>query len=170
MTIPVRIANFNAYADGDKLLGVTGDIKLPNLEPLSETISGAGMMGEILVGNPGHFGSLSIEIPFRTMTAQAFTLLKASGQTITLRGGSQMLDETTSQITHVPVKVTFKGPPAGLDLGKFAVGAGTESKNKVEIWYLKVEIDGKVFVELDKLNFVYILNGEDQLADITPHM
>lgn len=169
-TIPTRIANFNAYLDENVLLGVTGEVKLPNLEAMSETISGAGIMGEIDVANPGHFGNLPVEIPFRTLETQAFQLLSPDGKTITLRGAKQELDQETSQLKHVPVKITMKGPTKGLDLGKFGVGQATESKITVECWYIKIEIDGKVLLELDKLNFVFILNDKDMLADIKPHM
>lgn len=168
--LPVRISNFNVYLGETKQLGVSGEIKLPNLEALSETLSGAGILGELEVGNPGHFGPLPVEIPFNTLDARQFQMLKNSDDAIVVRGASQYLDQATSKLNHVGVKVTIKGPRQSNDLGTFAVGKPTGSQVTVDAWYLKVEVNNEIYVEIDKLNWVYILNGEDQLADMTPHM
>lgn len=168
--LPVRISNFNVYLGETKMLGVAGEIKLPNLEALSETVSGAGILGELEVGNPGHFGSLPVEIPFNTLDARQFDMLKNSDDPLVLRGASQYLDPATSRLNHFGVKVTVKGPRQSNDLGTFAVGKPTGSQVTVDAWYLKVEVNNEIYVEIDKLNWVYVLNGEDQLKDITPYM
>lgn len=168
--IPVRVANYNVYLGEKKLEGVAGEIKMPNMEALSETLDGAGILGELDVANPGHFGALTVEIPFRTLDSQQFELLKNSDAALILRGATQYMDRETQKLQHVPVKITLKGPRKGNDLGSFAVGKATQSKVTVDAWYIKVEVDGQVYTELDKLNFKYVLNGEDQLADITPYM
>lgn len=51
-------------------------------------------------------------------------------------------------------------------LGKVAKGKKMESKVELEILYIKVEINNAVVLELDKLNFVFVLNGKDMLAQI----
>lgn len=53
-----------------------------------------------------------------------------------------------------------------MELGKLAAGTQTETKNTIEVLYLKVEENGKVLLELDKLNSIYIVDGEDLLADV----
>lgn len=168
--LPVRIANFNLYLGETRLIGVAGEVKMPNLEALSETLSGAGILGEFEIGNPGHFGALPVEIPFNTLDERQFEILKNSDDPIVLRGASQYLDKGTSRLKYAGVKVTIKGPRQGTDLGSFAVGKPTNSQIKVDAWYLKVEVDNVTYLEIDKLNWVYVLNGEDQLADMTPHM
>ena len=41
-----------------------------------------------------------------------------------------------------------------------------EQTAELEILYIKVEINNAVVLELDKLNFVFVLNGKDMLAQI----
>jgi uncharacterized protein len=53
-----------------------------------------------------------------------------------------------------------------LELGKVAVGAATETKNTLEVVYIKVEEDGKKLLEVDKLNFVCEIDGEDIVGSI----
>ncbi|TYS66371.1 phage tail protein [Bacillus infantis] len=168
--IPEKIGNFNVYDDTEKLMGLTGEITLPNLEAMTETISGAGMLGEIDSANPGHFGSLSIEIPFRVLYQKSFSLLKYTGRNFYLRANQQSYDATTGRLVQSGVKITLRTAPKGLNLGKFANGASSETTNTLEILYIKIEVAGVVVLELDKLNFVYIVDGEDMLADIKKYI
>ena len=45
--IPGVINNFNLYNDGTVLVGLTGEIPLPDFEGMTETLSGPGILGEI---------------------------------------------------------------------------------------------------------------------------
>src|SRR5690554_4594834 len=90
--IPDKVVNFNIYNEEEKLVGVSGEVTLPNFEAIAETISGAGIAGEFESPTPGHFGSSQIEIPFRTIYDQSFKMMNPRGQTITLRGSQQIMD------------------------------------------------------------------------------
>jgi P2 family phage contractile tail tube protein len=162
--IPEKVINYNAYDDTEKLVGVTGEITLPNLEAMSETISGAGILGEYDSASAGHFGAMAIDITFRTLFEKSFSLLANSGRPLILRAAQQSYDVASGKVQYRGLKITLKGPPKGLNLGKIGVGAATETTNTMEVLYIKIEEDGKVLLELDKLNYIYILDGEDQLS------
>ncbi|CAM4110920.1 phage major tail tube protein [Mesobacillus thioparans] len=164
--IPEKVVNYNVYDDTEKLVGIASEVTLPSLENLSETVSGAGILGEYESPTPGHFGSMTIEIPFRTILDKSFQLMKNRGRSIVLRAAQQSYDVSSGQASTRPLKITVRGIPKGLELGKLAVGGMTESKNTMEVLYLKVEENGKVLLELDKLNFIFKVQGEDLLADI----
>ncbi|MBM7580008.1 phage major tail tube protein [Jeotgalibacillus terrae] len=165
--IPEKVWNFKAYDDTDELIGITGEITLPNLEAMSETVSGAGIMGEYESTNPGHFGSLTIELPFKSLSQKNFSLMKSTGRPIVLRAAQQSYDSTAGRIMHRPLKITLKGQPKSLTLGKLSPGAATETTNVMEVLYIKIEENNTVLLELDKLNYVFILDGEDMLKDLT---
>jgi hypothetical protein len=164
--IPEKVVNYNVYNENEKLVGVSGEVTLPNLEAMAETIGGAGIAGEIESPTPGHFGSLSIEIPFRVIHDQSFTILQPRGQTLYLRASQQSYDVSGGKIEHKGLKVTLKVIPKGIDLGTIGVGKMTETKNTLEVLYIKIELGNKVLLEVDKLNFVYVVNGFDVLAEI----
>ena len=46
-TIPTKINRYNVYNKGNRLLGVGEEMTLPDFEPSSETVTGAGILGEI---------------------------------------------------------------------------------------------------------------------------
>jgi P2 family phage contractile tail tube protein len=164
--IPEKVVNFNVYDEGEKLVGVAGEITLPNLEAMTETISGAGIAGEYESATPGHFRSITTEIPFRTILDHSFKLMVPGGRTITLRASQQSYDVAGGEIQHRGLKIVLKVMPKGLDLGKLAVGSPTDTKNSLEVLYIKIVENNKTLLELDKLNFIFIVNGIDVLAAI----
>ncbi|MCT4543295.1 MAG: phage major tail tube protein [Vallitalea sp.] len=164
--IPEKVVGYNVYNGGGKLTGVTGEVTLPNLEAMSETISGAGIAGEYESPTPGHFGSTQIEIPFRTLYDTSFNLMVPKGQTLVLRASQQSYDVSDGQVKYRPLKITLRTIPKGIDLGKIGTGKPTETKNTLEVLYIKIEENGKVLLELDKLNFIFIVNGIDVLGPI----
>lgn len=164
--IPEKVVNYNIYDEGEKLIGVEAETTLPNFEAMTETISGAGIAGEYDSPTPGHFGSMEIEISYRTLSGQATKLMIPKAQVITLRGSQQLNDIAAGEMKYIPVKITLKVAPKNLDLGSFSVGQPTGTKNNLEILYIKVVVDGEEIIELDKLNFIYKVNGEDILADV----
>ena len=60
--IPGVINNFNLYNDGTVLVGLTGEISLPDFEGMTETLSGPGILGEIEEVIIGQFGSMSARL------------------------------------------------------------------------------------------------------------
>ena len=52
-TIPTKINRYNVYNRGNRLLGMGDELTLPDFEPSSETVSGAGILGEIDDPTPG---------------------------------------------------------------------------------------------------------------------
>lgn len=164
--IPDKIINFNVYNEAEKLLGVSGEITLPDFESISETLSGAGILGEIESPTPGHFGSQEIEIPFRTLTQSSMKLLEHENNTFIFRAAQQSRSIQDNKTVIRPLKIITKGALKGINLGKLSVGGQTETTVKQEIYYIKVEENGETLLELDKLNFIYIVNGVDKLADV----
>ncbi|WP_121614792.1 phage major tail tube protein [Virgibacillus halodenitrificans] len=164
--MPEKVINYNVYSDTDKLLGVAAEVTLPNFEAMTETVSGAGIAGEYESATLGHFGSQTIEIPFRTITDKSFSLMKNNGKPIVLRAAQQSYDVAAGKVSQRGLKITVKGQPKGLDLGTMAVGGLTETTNVLEVLYIKIEENGRTLLEFDKLNFVFIVDGEDILGDV----
>lgn len=164
--IPEKVYDYNAYDDNQQLIGIASEITLPNLELMSETISGAGIMGEYESTTAGHFSSLEFEIQFRTLFQQSFGLLEYSGRPLILRAIQQSTNRESRKVEYRPLKITVIYQPKGLNLGKLGKGVATETSNALEATYLKIEENGVVLLEVDKLNYIYVLNGVDQLKGI----
>ena len=165
--IPQFVTNFRVYNSGNALLGVTGDVTMPNFEAMTEAISGAGILGEFEASIPGSFKSQNLEIPFRIVDTEMFKIAASSAMpSLTLRGDQMITDYANGGIVHQGLRVESRGPVSGIDLGKLQPGKPTDGKLKQEILFIAIYIDEKEVLYLDKLNFIYRLNGVDMLAGI----
>lgn len=161
--IPEKLINFRVYLEGDNLIGVA-DVALPKLSAMTETVSGAGIAGEVESPVIGHYGSMTATINFRTLNADAGTLAKPKAHLLDFRGSQQVYD--SGEYKTVPVRVTVKAIPKDVDLGKFKVGSPTETSDEFEVVYLKLYVDGEERVEIDKYNSIARFDGVDVLEGV----
>ena len=122
--IPSKINAFNVYKDGPKetstvLVGLSDEVALPDFGSLTETLSGPGILGEIDDPTLGHFQSMEMEIPFRTMDSDLFTLCNdTSSVTLTLRGSIQYTEADSGATAFKPMRIVVRGKNKGLTGGK----------------------------------------------------
>lgn len=167
MAIATKINAYNAYLSGSKLIGLADEVTLPDFEAMTETLSGAGLLGEIDEPLLGHFKSIEMEIPFRTLNNDIFKLANAqSNVNVTLRMSTQTLNESDMKTDFVPSRVVIKGKNKSFSGGKVKQGNGTGSSIKIEVMYILIEVNGKSKFELDKINFVYKVDGKDLLDKV----
>ncbi len=165
--IPELVNAFNVYLKGNKLVGVSGEVELPELEAMTETIELAGSLGELETPATGHFSSAKMKIPFAVLHEDLFSLIDTTKPVeITLRGSMQCQDPKTGATDYYPIKIVVRGKATTTTLGVLSKGKKGEPEIELEISYIKVVINNITGLELDKLNFKYVLNGEDMLAKI----
>jgi len=157
--IPEVIHDFNLYLSGNKLVGVTGEVAIPDFESLTETISGAGILGEIETVVAGRFGSMTQEIPFRVANADLFKMVDPTTPLeLTLRGAIQYNIVANGAVDYVGMRVVFRGRTKKLAIGTVKQGGPMDSSIGLELTYVLIELDGETKVELDKINGVYKVN------------
>ncbi|WP_303872373.1 phage major tail tube protein [Tepidanaerobacter acetatoxydans] len=164
MRIPDRLIGYRVYKEGKFI--ATADVELPDIEHMTETLSGAGIAGEIEMPALGQIGSMTTTINFRTQTNAQIELLEPRGTMLDFRGSLQEYDSGAGKIVSKAVKVTMNVLPKTTGLGKFEVGTPTDSSSELEVTYLKMFIDNKEVLEIDKTNYIYKVNGKDYLEEI----
>ena len=165
--IPEIINNFNAYNNGNVLIGVTGAVTLPTFDAITETISGAGILGEYETGVVGHYGSMSQEVPFRVLDNDIFSLMDPSSLVdLTFRMSAQSTVKATGAIDYKGMRVVERGRLKGFNPGSLENGKQMNASVTLELLYILVEIDGKTMLEYDKLNAVFKVNGKDLLEKV----
>lgn len=168
IVIPEVLNHYNVYNDrAKKLIGISGEIELGELEALTDTIEGAGVLGEIEDAVTGQFSSIKIKIPFSVLYEDMFDIMDTTNPPqLTLRASMQCMDPTTGATGYYPVKIVVRGKATNTSLGKVVKGKKMEPEIELELLYIKIQINNKTTLELDKLNFKFILNGKDMLAEI----
>ena len=170
MLIPEKTALFRGYVDestaDNNLVGITDEVDLPKFEYMSESISLAGMAGEIDSPALGQLKSVSMEIPFSGASKQSLRLAQDDSKPLIFRAVQEVLDTQTNQKRMAQRVITIYGMTKEINFGKLKkAGYGNPSITK-EITVYKDEIDGEVITHIDKFAPTFIVNGEDQMKGI----
>ena len=160
-SIPEIMVDYNVYNEGERFVGISGEVEIPALEAITSTVTGAGVLGEYETSAAGHFSSTEIEIPFRTITAEAVRLNEPRRQLLTFRASQQSYNRVQGRNEYNALKMVVAGKPKGMQPGKMIKSEQMEAAVTIEIEYIKIELDNVVLLELDKLNSVYIVNDID---------
>lgn len=164
--IPEKMINYKLYVDGSPSLAAMVDVTLPNIEYLTETVSGAGIAGEIESPTLGHTSPITLGINVRSLVGEDFSLLEQRSYTLEIKAASQSQDQSNGKLVVGKLAIIAKGVPKNLNMGTLGVGKTTDSSKEFSITYLKVEVDGKTVLEIDKVNMIFMVNGKDLLAEV----
>lgn len=162
-TIPEKLISFRVYEDGNDYIGVA-DVELPELEAMTDTVKGAGIAGEIDTPVLGHYSSMEMTLNWRTLEKENVRMGGFKSRTFDLRGAIQTKDSKTGGITVRKAKIVVQGMPKKISLGKLDTGSAMDTSTTLEVNYLKVSIDGETYLELDKYNYICIVDGVDYLS------
>lgn len=163
--LPDKINNFNVYDGPTRIVGISSEITLPSFDPLTDTLSVAGMAGEIESEVIGSFGSMKMEVKFCNLSGSFFEFA-ASTNPIVLRGAMEVLNMQTQAKDIKPIVITVKGRTMNINSGVLKKGGKGEPSITKEVTYIKIMIDNETQLELDKLNSIFILGGVDQFQKI----
>lgn len=161
------VNNFNLYENGSRLIGITSEVNLTELNSITQEVSGTGVLGTYNAAIIGFFEHLSQEIPFRMFGKSVMSLYKQGDPVdLTLRAAKQSTVKATGALDVSGLRLVFRGKAETLAIGTIGQGRQTDSSVTVGLTYILIEDSGEKLLELDKLNEVFIVNGEDQLAKI----
>ena len=164
--IPEKINDFNAYADGNKMIGVGASATLPEINMKTSTVAGVGVNGEIDSPTIGQFESMEQEVQFNTLYSSAMDMMSPmSTVNLTFRAAQQVYDKTGGY-AFKGLRVVEMGRVKKFNPGKVEKGESMEATVTLELTYIMIEVDGVQLVEIDKLNGVYKVNGVDMLAGV----
>lgn len=165
MRFPDKNINFTIFDEGENRVGVA-TIDLPELSYMTETLSGAGIAGETETPAIGQFGSMETGLTFNSITQNLTGFVSPKAKMIDCRAAMQEYDSGTGELKVVPVRITMNILPKGTPLGSLATAAKTDTTVNAEVTYLKMWVDNVLKVEIDKFNYICIIDGTDYLEEV----
>ena len=167
VNIPEVINNFNAYNQGNVLIGVTGQVQLPNFDAITEEIKGAGILGSYETGIPGFYSSMPLDVPFRILDTDIFSIMNPNEPVdVTFRASEQHTVKATGALDYKQMRVLTRGRLKNFTPGTLELGKQMDAKVTLELLYILIEVDGKTMLEYDKLNTVFVIDGKDVLEKV----
>ncbi len=163
MGLPRKVKNTNFYTDGKGWAGEVDEVTLPDLERKMEAFRAGGMDGEVEI-DMGAAGPLVITHKYLGHIPELV------GQFAGPRAGQRQVrfvaavqrDDTGE---YGEMEVVARGRHKKLSRGAMKPGEDTESTVETTCVYYKESWNGAVLVEIDLLNCVFIVDGEDLLAE-----
>lgn len=121
MLIPDKINNFRAYIDtpelANQIVGVTDEITLPSFDFMSETLSLAGMAGEVDSPAVGQLQSVSIELTFSNISKEGMKFAQSDNKMLILRAAQEMTDSETNAKSYIGREIYIRGLTKGINYG-----------------------------------------------------
>lgn len=144
----------------------TTTVARPNVELLTDTIKGAGILGEIDLPAFGQIGSMVYEVTLRRTNPRAAALSSPGMHELEVRWVTDVVDSATGKAGTCANKDIIKGIYKKTDGGSLENNTAQETTLGFEVLYFKHIQDGKTVTEIDKLNNVFSVGGVDYLAGI----
>ena len=161
--LPKKLKNFNLFANGENFVGKVDEITLPNLERKMEEMRPGGFNAP--VDTDMGMNKLTSSFKLHEMAASVlrqFGVSSVDGVPLRFLGAAVSDGGNT---TTDAIEIVMRGRYSGLELpsGYKAGEAGMLTCN-VSLAYFKYVVNGETLVEIDVINMIEIIGGEDRLA------
>lgn len=162
----IQYSIYNRDSGKADYIGDTASYTRPDIETLTDTVKGAGLMGEIDLPTPGQIGSMEGEITFNKTNQKYIELFAPTAHKVETRWVNDVIDSSNATVGIQANKEIMTIMPKTAGLGDIEGNATNEATLSYEILYYQYLIDGKSVIEIDKLNNIFKVNGKDYSAEI----
>lgn len=160
-----KTVQYEVFIEGERKLG-TASATLMEASYKTDTFTGAGVLGEIDMPTYGFTSSAELKLAWHTVNDTLVDLLAPKAHDLELRAAVQTRDTATGIIKMRKIKVNVRGLTKGSNFGSLEPAAQNDAETTMELLYYKITIDDKKYMEVDKDNYIFYVNGKDYAADI----
>lgn len=158
-----RLTNANIYLDGKSFLGKAEEITLPEIKHMMAEHKAIGMVGkmEFFAG----IDKMEAKIKWNSFYSDAMVKMGNPTQSIQLQvRGNLETYESSGRTNQVPVVAYLTVQSKNFPMGNFKQHDNVELESSLNCIYAKLEVDGRVIVEVDVMANIYKVDGVDIMA------
>lgn len=162
MALPKKLKHLNLFNDGNSYLGVAKSLTLPTLGRKFEAYRGGGMEGSVKVDLGHSDDGIQLEWTlggWDLIALRQFAAVRVDA--VQLRFAASVQRDDTGEVSAV--EIVMRGRHEEVDFGDAEPGEDTEHKITSALTYYKLTVDGEEIIEIDLLNFIYVVDGKDML-------
>jgi P2 family phage contractile tail tube protein len=161
MALPRKLKAFAAFVDGTNYMGEVPEVTLPTLSRKMEEYRSGGMNGPVSLD----FGQEKMEAEIKAAGWIAGLAAKWGAgvhDAVLIRFAGAVQADDSEAVT--PVEVVMRGRLSERNPGAAKAGDNTERTYKYALSYYKEVVDGQVELEIDLVNMIENVAGQDNLA------
>lgn len=155
-----KTAGFNLYANAFRCEDVVS-VELPEMELETEEVAGAGILGKIEMPAMTDVGSMEITVKLKATSSSRTYKELAKGGMLETRWATNVVDPTTGVPDLVSNKAYAKVVLKKIADGTIENGSPQEAEMTFECLTWKRVVNGETVVEIDKLNNINKIAGQD---------
>ena len=161
MALAKKLKAFNLFQNGENFVGQVAEVTPPKLTRKIEDFRAGGMNGPIGID----FGNEKIVLEWTCggimrPVLEQWGITKHDGVQLRFAGAYQGEDATRPDA----VEIVVRGRHTEIDFGNAKAAEDTAFKVSTQCSYYKLSINGTTVIEIDFINMVEKVNGEDLLA------
>ena len=163
MGFPSKLKNLNLYIDGNGYLGEIEEVELPKIMLKMDDFRGGGMLGPVEIDMG--LDKIELGVTMAGLIAGVFASFgaPATDAALTRFAGAYQNDQT-GQVQAV--EIACLGRWKEIDWGNAKAGDNTQHKYKLTCTYYSLSVDGVPWMEIDLINAIFVVFGQDRYADI----
>lgn len=150
--------------DGTEELVGIANITIPDIQNKVETITGLGVTEYEHVLDTA-FDAMSLVLKFSGIT-KAVNFSKGKVASLIIKIAASGLDDSTHEEAMEVATISVKGRVKRRSGGEVGVATKNEPEIELALTYYKYEIEGETITEIDTLNKIAIIDGEDLRATL----
>ena len=159
------LIDFKVYEDKNEYLGVA-QVGLPDIAYITQTITGAGIAGNVEAVLIGMMDVMTTTMQFRSCTDAAAKLAKPIAHQIDLRVAEQYWDSVGGQRVVQADKYVMKIIPKKTAAGNVTPASPADANGEYSTYYYAAYKDGKQLWEIDPHNYICVIDGVDYMAPV----
>lgn len=165
MKQPEAYIDFEVYEDSVNLIGVA-NITPPDITYLTQTITGAGITGNVEAVLIGMVDTMTLQMNFRSVTGAATSLSSPHKHQLDLRVAEQYWNTTSVEKEIQADKYIMVVVPRTTSPGQIAPASASAVSGSYSVYRYEAYKDGKELWVIDPFNQICRINGVDYLADV----
>ncbi len=156
------LTNCNVFVDGKAYVGKCEELTLPKLSLKTEEFRGGGMDAAIEIDMGMEKLEASFDINgYDAEVLQLYGIYDNNKVPLRFRGAQRQAD---GSIKAVDIEMT--GMLKEVDMGNWKAGERAKTKYTMNLNYYKFSLDSTVIYEIDIMNNIRKINGNDQLTEV----
>lgn len=159
-----KVIDANVYVNGESKHGLASEVTVPDITPVMSDYKSMGMVGSLELPNGIDKMEAIVKWTYPDNTAKLACADIYTPVELMVRSSKAEFIGSAGLAAETPIVVMMRGYSKKSPGGTFKPKEDTELESTFALTYYKETVDGEDIVEVDVVNNIYKVGGEDKMA------